>query len=312
MISLEEIGRTAFYVAVVLVVIISGIGLSAWQTVDAGERKVVTDRGAVTGEILEPGWHIINPITEGTKSVSVRPQEYTMSKTINEGNRARDDQVDVLTNDGLEVGIDITVRYSISEDKADVFYTEYRTISQSESRLIRPTIRAELRTVAGNLDTGEIYTADGQRELQDSVRDTLKTEFNGSGLVLNAVQIRAVDLPQDYKTSIEQKEVAKQKIEQEQAEIDRAELEKERKRIEAEADAQQNRILSQSLTQEVLTERYIEAIDGNSKIIMTGGNGGGGGTPVILDIQDTQDGNDVDLNSTDAGQAETYTPEASP
>lgn len=291
--SIGGLGRIAV-AAIVIISLVAGVGfIGSFEGVNAGHVKVVTDKGEVTGEVFSPGWYFINPVTQNAHSISVRPQEYTMSATQGEGEKVRNDQVNVLTNNGLEVGVDVTIRYSVNPEQADTFYRQYRTLGQAEQRLIRPAVRSELRTEAGNIQTNQIYTKSGQEQLRTAVKDVLQQEFEGSGLELQAVQIRGIDLPQEYQQSIEQKEIEQQRIEQKEAQIERERLEKERKIIEAEGEAEQNRIISESLTDEVLMNRYIEAIDSNSKIIITGSGGGSGGTPFILD-SDTLDSSDVD------------------
>jgi regulator of protease activity HflC (stomatin/prohibitin superfamily) len=261
--SVDGIGKVIKYLGIIGVVIGLFLGLSAFEQVSEGNVGVITEKGKVTGEILQPGWHIINPVTQDAKTLSVRPKQYTMSKQSGEGQRAsRNDQVDVLTNDGLNVGIDITIRYEIQSDKADTFYTEYRGQQRAETRLIRPTIRAELRTEGGAIDTNNIYTKSGQEKLKRAVTDVLEDEFEGTGLKLKATQIRAVDLPRQYQNSIEQKVVERQKVQQKRAEINRTRLEKERKRIEAEASAEQINIRGEALRENkiVLRQRRIEAL----------------------------------------------------
>ena len=267
--------RLIGYAVVAVVALILLMGLLSFVTVSEGNVKVVTNQGQVTGEVLGPGWYVLNPVTESTNTLSVRPQEYTMSATQGEGNVNRNDQVDVLTNDGLQVGVDITVRYSVNASEADVLYTKYRTLPQAESRLIRPSIRSELRTEAGDINTTEIYTKNGQERLREATRDVLREEFEGTGLELQAVQIRAVDLPQQYQNSIEQKEIEQQKLAQERTRIDRAELQKERQRIEAEASAEQIRIRGEALRENpiVLQQRRVEALKNATTIyVPMGGN----------------------------------------
>lgn len=267
--------RLIGYAVVAVVALIVLMGLLSFVTVSEGNVKVVTNQGQVTGEVLGPGWYVLNPVTESTNTLSVRPQEYTMSATQGEGDKDRNDQVDVLTNDGLQVGIDITVRYSVNASDADVLYSRYRTLEQAESRLIRPSIRSELRTEAGDINTTEIYTKNGQERLREATRDVLEEEFKGTGLELQAVQIRAVDLPQQYQNSIEQKEIEQQKLAQERTRIDRAELQKERQRVEAEASAEQIRIRGEALRENpiVLQQRRVEALRNATTIyVPMGGN----------------------------------------
>jgi regulator of protease activity HflC (stomatin/prohibitin superfamily) len=133
-----------------------------------------------------------------------------------------------------------------------------------------------LRTEGGNIDVTDIYTGEGQTRLKLAVEKALKTETEGSGIVIESVQIRNVRLPTEYARSIEQKKVKQQKIEEAEYEIQVAEKNKERQVIEAEAEAEQIRIKGEALRQnpEVLDLRYIEALRENDNTIYVPAEGG--------------------------------------
>jgi regulator of protease activity HflC (stomatin/prohibitin superfamily) len=277
-------------------------GVMAFEGVNEGHVKVVKNKGAVTGDYLEPGWHFITPIVEGTQTIETRPQTYTMSAAGGEGERAdKDDSVRVLTSDGLAVDIDVTVRYRVTPSMAPQFHAEYRDMATAEERIIRPTIRSELRTEGGNIDVTEIYTGEGQTRLKLAVEEALKTEFNGSGLTLQTVQIRNVRLPAEYAQSIEQKKVREQKIEEAQYEIQVAEKNKERQIIEAQAEAEQIRITGDALRDnpEVLQLRYIEALAENDNTVYVTGSNGANGMVFTKEVEDPKAPTDREDDTSD-------------
>jgi regulator of protease activity HflC (stomatin/prohibitin superfamily) len=251
------------------------VGLLAWEPVDEGNVKVVKKWGATTGTTFGPGAHFINPVSQSTTSLSVRPQAYTMSSKQGEGDRAtRDDAIQVLTEDGLQVDIDVTVRYRVDASQAVTFYQQYRTLPTAEERLIRPSIRSVLRTEAGRLPVTVIYTGEGQTRLKEAAERELADEFTDAGIILEAVQVRNVDLPEQYAQAVEQKEITEQTRQRKEDELAVEELEAERKRIEAQGRADANRIVSQSLTQEVLAQQYIERLDSADTVYIPVGDGG--------------------------------------
>jgi regulator of protease activity HflC (stomatin/prohibitin superfamily) len=250
------------------------VGLLAWEPVDEGNVKVVKKWGATTGTVFEPGAHFVNPVSQSTSSLSVRPQSYTMSAQQGEGQRTGDDAIRVLTEDGLRTDIDVTVRYRVDASKAVDFYRKYRTLDTAEERLIRPSIRSVLRTEAGRLPVTEIYTGEGQTKLKLAAEKELSDEFSNDGLILEAVQIRNVELPAEYAKAVEQKEITEQRRQQKQSELEVEKLEAERKKIEAQGEADANRIVSESLTNEVLAQQYIQKLDETDTVyIPVGGDG---------------------------------------
>lgn len=263
-------------------------GLLAWEPVEEGNVKVVKKWGATTGTVFEPGAHFVNPVSQSTSSLSVRPQSYTMSAQQSEGQVEGDDAIRVLTEDGLRVDIDVTVRYRVDASQAVGFYKNYRTLDTAEERLIRPSIRSVLRTEAGRLPVTEIYTGEGQTELKLAAEKELSEEFENDGLILEAVQIRNVELPAEYAKAVEQKEITEQRRQQKQSELEVEKLEADRKKIEAQGEADANRIVSESLTSEVLAQQYIQKLDETDTVYIP--VGGDGYPQFVRDIESGSDG----------------------
>ncbi|WP_367996175.1 prohibitin family protein [Haloferax volcanii] len=271
----RSLTRIALIGVVALLLIAAPVaGLLAWEPVEEGNVKVVKKWGATTGTVFEPGAHLVNPVSQSTSSLSVRPQSYTMSSSTSEGDKRGDDAITVLTEDGLRTDIDVTVRYRIDAGQAVEFYRNYRTLETAEERLIRPSIRSVLRTEAGRLPVTVIYTGEGQTQLKAAAERELAEEFADDGLILEAVQVRNVELPAEYAQAVEQKEITEQRRQQKQDELAVEELEAERKRIEAQGQADANRIIAQSLSDEVLAQKYIEKLDETDTVYIPVGDGG--------------------------------------
>ena len=279
---LKEVSSVLVGILVVLALI--GVFLSYTQ-VPTGSVGVEKKWGATTGDSYQPGPHFIRPFAENVVKLSVRPQSYTMSATEGEGEKKGNDAVEVLTQNGVEVEVDITVRYRLNQDQAVKFYQQWRSLSQVEQRLIRPTVRAQLRTRGGAIPTSEIYTASGQEKLRASVTKVLNEELNGEALVLEEVQIRRIHLPDEYQKAVNEKEIRKQEVQKKQYAIEESKKEAERKRIEAEGDADANRIRSQSLTERVLVQNYIEALKRTDTVYVPVGQESG--LPTYLDVNST-------------------------
>src|SRR5210317_1296512 len=87
--------------------IIIGFITAAVIQINAGHVGVQVLFGEVKQSILHEGLRIINPLVE-VKEMSVQTQNYTMSAVSQEGDKVGDDAVRVLSQDGLEVIIDMT------------------------------------------------------------------------------------------------------------------------------------------------------------------------------------------------------------
>jgi regulator of protease activity HflC (stomatin/prohibitin superfamily) len=298
--STFDVRQLLRYAAVaVAVVVVLGTLLGGYHQVPEGHVGVQKSFGAVTGAELAPGAHLIVPVKDSVQNVEIRPRTYTMANTQGEGDRpGRADAVTVQTVNGTTVEIDITVRYRVARDNPSTFVTEWRTVQQAEQRLIRPSIRSQLRDEAAGIQTSEIYTSDGRERLGAAAQEKLESAFASEALVLEEVQVRDVDLPDSYDEALNRKEIAKQRVQQKKFEIQQAQREKQRQEIRAEADARVIEIRGTALRQNpiVLRQQYIESIDASDKVILATDRDG---TPIILQTGTGSRGNasasEVDL-----------------
>ena len=264
--------------------IVSGLllGLLAYKQVPEGHVGVTKEWGAVTGETLGPGAHWKIPVMQGVQNVEIRPRTYTMGDTRGEGDRGQQrDAVVVQTVNGTTVRVDVTVRYRVLQDEGDAFVIQWNNVQQMEQRLIRPTVRSELRDEAADIQTSSIYTSTGREALAVAAREVLVTEFEDEAIRLEAVQVRDVDLPDRVDQALDDKEVAKQQVQVEQEKIEQERARAEQRRVEARGEADVIETRGEALRRNpvVLRARYIEALDDGTVYVVPSD----GGTPVILD-----------------------------
>jgi len=129
-------------VTIVVGVILLIIVVRSVVIIPAGAVGVFTLFGKVQDTELQSGFNIINPLGEVTK-LSIRTEEYTMSIATAEGNIKGDDSIVALTNEGLEVKLDMTILYHLNQDEASEVY---RMVGLNfVEKVIRPSIRSIIR-----------------------------------------------------------------------------------------------------------------------------------------------------------------------
>ncbi|MFX8668619.1 SPFH domain-containing protein, partial [Acinetobacter baumannii] len=80
----------------------------------------------------------VNPLVD-IKKVDIKTQNYTMSGVHDEGDKEGDDAIRVLTADGLEVVIDLTVLYRVLSNEAPRIMRE--TGLDYRDKIVRPLTR---------------------------------------------------------------------------------------------------------------------------------------------------------------------------
>jgi regulator of protease activity HflC (stomatin/prohibitin superfamily) len=263
-----------------LLAVALGILTACIIQIDAGDVGVKKLFGQVQNDVLSSGLHFINPLLEIEK-MDVKTQNYTMSGVHDEGARVGDDAIRVLTSDGLEVTMDLTVLYKVLPSEAPEILRE--TGLDYTDKIVRPLTRTKIRDNAVYYEAIALYSTK-RDEFQQRIFNSIDADFKKRGLVLEQILIRNITLPQSVKTTIEQKISAEQEAQKMQFVLQKERQEAERKRVEAQGIADYQHIISESLTDKQLQYEQIKAMkelaaSPNSKMIILGK----GSTPIILD-----------------------------
>ncbi len=243
------------FLAIVLIVILPFVG-SFFTIIDAGETGVRSFFGKVRDKEFSSGFHLKNPLERVTK-MNIRTQEYTMSIAHSEGKRVGDDSIAALTKEGLQVDLDITVLFSLVENKASDVYKEVGL--SYEDVIIRPQIRSTIREVIAEYQAKDIYS-EKRQEAAQKILEKLKKSVDPRGVEVEDVLLRNVQLPSGLAESIQEKLQAEQDAERYNFVLEKEAKEAERKRIEAEGQRDAQQIINQSLTPRYLEFLYINSL----------------------------------------------------
>lgn len=263
-----------------VVLVIFGVLTSSVKQVDAGSVGIESLFGKVSDRTLSSGLNFVNPLVEIT-SIDTKTQNYTMSAVHDEGDKGGDDAIRILTADGLQVEIDLTILYRVIPSEAPKIYREIGPTYVE--KIVRPITRTRIRDNAVNYDAVALYSTK-RDEFQNRISKQIEQEFKARGIFLENVLIRNINLPESVKKTIESKINAEQDSQKMQFVLSKEKQEAERKRVEAQGIADYQRIISESLTDRQLQYEQIKAqkelaASPNSKIIIMGGKGS---VPVIL------------------------------
>jgi regulator of protease activity HflC (stomatin/prohibitin superfamily) len=264
-----------------LLLIVLGMLGSCVKQIDAGYIGIQSLFGKIQERTLVSGLNIINPLID-VKQLDVRTQNYTMSGVHDEGDRTGDDAIRVLTKDGLEVTIDLSILYRVSAGSAPKMIREIGI--DYKDKIVRPMSRTKIRDNAVYYDAIELYSTK-RDDFQQKIFKGLESEFLKRGLILENLLVRNITLPQAVKLTIESKISAEQEAQKMQFVLQKEKQEAERKRIEAQGIADYQRIMNEGLSDKQLRYEQIKAYkelaaSENSKIIIMPAN-----NSVILDAK---------------------------
>jgi regulator of protease activity HflC (stomatin/prohibitin superfamily) len=263
-----------------IIVVLIGVSMASVKQVEPGEVGVQKLFGKVSKNILNSGLNVINPLMK-VVMFDIKTENYTMSGVTDEGNKMGDDAIRVLSADGLEVIVDLTVLYKVIPSEAPRILqevgTDYRNV------LVRPICRTKIRDNAVYYDAVALYSTK-RDEFQSRIFSTIESNFKERGLLLEQLLVRNITLPASVKATIESKINAEQDAQKMTFVLQKERQEAERKRVEAQGIADYQKILSTGLSDKLLQYEMIKAISAspNSKLIfMTNGKN----LPVMVDTK---------------------------
>lgn len=274
--SASPYGKTVSLVGI-LVTLIGG-AVSSVKQIEPGDVGVQKLFGKVNNNILQSGLNVINPLVE-VETFDVRTQNYTMSAVHDEGDKNGDDAIRVLSADGLEVIIDLTVLYKVVPSEAPRILKEIGT--DYRNTIVRPICRTKIRDNAVYYDAVALYSTK-RDEFQARIFKTIETDFKDRGLILEQLLVRNITLPESVKAAIESKINAEQDAQKMTFVLQKAKQEAERMRVEAQGIADYQKILSTGLSDRQLQYEMIKAIatSPNAKLIIMDSKKG---APIIVD-----------------------------
>jgi regulator of protease activity HflC (stomatin/prohibitin superfamily) len=238
--------------------------------VPAQHVGVVEIFGAVQPNTLPPGLHVWLPWT-GVHRINCRTQSI-------------EENTQTPTSEGLVVGLDVSLVYSIRPDAARDVYARYGGPDAMVRNILIPEFRSSIRDVTAGFLASDLYSV-RREEVTLKMLGELRKRLEERGVVAEAVLLRNFKLPQQVAEAVEAKLAADQQAQQMEFVLRKEKSEAERKRIEAQGIADFQRIVSSGLNEQLLRWKGIEATadlakSTNAKIVVVGA--GKDGLPLIL------------------------------
>ncbi|WP_434047926.1 MULTISPECIES: prohibitin family protein [Sorangium] len=222
--------------------------------------------GTVTDRIWGEGLNVIPPWDKLT-IYETRMQQQTIT-------------FDVLSEEGLDLGVAISVRYRPNKEMLGYLHQDIGT--EYLERLIRPEVESHVRYTFGNRPAHEIYSSarDVLQEL-GKVSTLGRLEEDGTaGAYVHILELKLIDieLPANVQNAIAEKYRQEQLMLEYRYKLEREEREAERMRTEA-AGIRDYNLIANKISPDLLRWRSIEASlelarSQNTKVVVLGGGQG--------------------------------------
>lgn len=253
------------------------LSFSTIYTQDPGEANVLRSwTGEVVGYSTGEGLKFKAPWVDRI-TYDIRNQQVVFANPAGEEPKnANGPQITVQDREGVSANVDISVRYSVDPEAVRDIYANYQTQENFVSKFIENDIRAGVRTVPVQYGTLELLNS--RAEVEQKVTEYLAQRWDGAGVNVESVSLQEIRYSDDVKARFDEAQNARTEVEKAEAELDKSKIDAQQKVAQAEAEAEANRILAESLSDEILQQRYLDTLKelakgGNTIVVPEGFNG---------------------------------------
>lgn len=184
-------------------------------TIPAGYCGVLTTFGAASQNVLAPGLHFKLPVVQGVVKMNVQVQKNQVTE-----HAASLDLQDVETT--------VATNWNINDSDASWIYQRIGLEQVLNDRIIQPVVSNAVKAVVAHYNAEELVTKRDQvrMQIEDMIRKNLKPYH--VNVDVDGVSITDFQFSADYSNAIEQKQVAQQRAQQAEYELQQAKVEAER------------------------------------------------------------------------------------
>ncbi len=281
--------RKPSYLPAVLTALIAfgSLAASTVYTQSVGQASVLINAGGtIAGQNTEPGfalkapwqslsrWDLFSQSVTYAGSGSGIP-DYT-------GGQVSGQSVTTSVLGGAQAEFDLSVVYSLDGNHVESLFRDYRSQERFTKQVIEPGILAVVRDVPSPY-TPVQFRGEKRGEAQDLMLERLNSRLNKYGVEVTVVNLQNISFTAEVEESIKAVEVAQQEQAKAEANLRATEISAQAQIVEAEAkakaavaeaegQAKANDILTKSLTDKVLQQKWIDAIrDSNGTIVVPDG-----------------------------------------
>ncbi len=244
------------------VVLVVGLGVGSMfvEKVESGHVGVVYSTGGVEEQALGQGYHILGFFDKVNHyPIKMQTKNY--------------ESIAVATKDGKNISLDMAINFTVDSAKAVDLFNKFGavTVDSIADGYLKTRLRDSARQVIAQYSVIDIY-GEKSSEASLAIQTAFAKDVEELGFIVEGLTLGVPQADQKTQEAIDARITASQELERKKTELEIAEAEAERLRVEAEGIKEANRIISESLTDEILEQKAIEKWDGKLPMVTDGGN----------------------------------------
>lgn len=239
----------------IIIVITIILFSSSITTIKSGEVGIRVRFGKVVDKSTNEGVNFKIPFIERIEKMNVKVQKTEV-------------QTSSSSKDLQEVDMKLAVNYKIDKKQATSLYKNVGTGYQDI--VLEPAIEESIKAVTSKYTAEELIT--NRSEVSTKCMEELSKKVNKYGIDVSDFNIINFNFSEEFDKAIEEKQIAEQKVLTAKQELEKERIEAEKKIVKAEAERQANELKQQTLTDNIIKEKFIDKWNGELPKVTSGNN----------------------------------------
>ena len=233
--------------------------------------------GGVDPQPLGPGLHPRNPLTTGIEEYPVYMQTLVLAHNASEGS-PDNEEINVNSVEGQPLSLDVSMSFELNQQKVPQLYQTFRTdVKTIQHGYVKQAIRQALQEVVGSEEIAAII-GPKKAEVVARTQALIEKRLSPLGIEVKQFTVNELRAPPAVIEAINQKNVMQQQALTAQNELQKNSFNAKGDSIkaygratailtEAQAQAQANRLLSQSITGSLVQYEMAKRWDGKMPMV---------------------------------------------
>jgi Membrane protease subunits, stomatin/prohibitin homologs len=243
-------GKNKIIIAALVIILL--ILLAPIQKIEVSQQGILYNslNGKVSSNISS-GWHIVIPFFQNLTSYPVNDRTYKIYRDNKSWNNGVDASIATPTNDNQKVSIDATFIYILEKERLNYIYERFngQRIDEIEKRFLDDTFRDSVINTVTQYSAYDVYSTK-RGEIQTKIFEDLSIKLADTEIILKDMYIDTVRLSPETESIIKAEALA------------------EAARIEAQGKSDANKLISESLTDKIMTYETLQKLSDSLKLVI--------------------------------------------